>query len=108
MAMERKQFAEAKRAQGMEKSEEIKALADQRVTVIRAEAIKKAATLRAQGDKEAAEIYAKAYGLNPQFYSFYRSLEAYKSSFNQKNDILLLKPDSQFFNYFHGMQSQKR
>ena len=106
MATERKQFAEAKRAEGMEKSEEIKALADQKVTVIKAEAIKQAAILRAQGDGQAAETYAKAYGLDPQFYAFYRSMKAYETSFSQKNDILLLKPEGQFFNYFHNAQNQ--
>lgn len=106
MAMERKQFAEAKRAGGIEKSEEIKALADQKVTVIKAEAVKQAAIQRALGDGEAADTYAKAYGLNPQFYAFYRSLEAYEKSFSQKSDVLLLKPEGQFFNYFHNAQSQ--
>ena len=106
MATERKQFAEAKRAEGMEKSEEIKALADQKVTVIKAEAIKQGAILRAQGDGQAAETYAKAYGADPQFYAFYRSMKAYETSFNQKNDILLLKPEGQFFNYFHNSQNQ--
>ena len=59
MATERKQFAEAKRAEGIEKSEEIKALADQKVTVIKAQALMQAASIRAKGDQEAAEIYAK-------------------------------------------------
>lgn len=104
MATERKQFAEAKRAEGVEKSEEIKALADQKVTVIQAEAVNQAAGLRAQGDKEAAEIYSKAYSTDPKFYSFYRSLEAYQKSFSQKSDVLVLKPEGQFFNYFHNSQ----
>ena len=104
MEAERKQFAEAKRAEGMEKSEEVKALADQKVTVIKAEALRKAATIRAKGDQAAAEIYAKAYGTDPKFYAFYRSLEAYENSFNRKNDILILKPEGQFFNYFHHAQ----
>ncbi len=103
MAMERKQFAEAKRAEGMEKSEEIKALADQKVTVIKAQALMQGATLRAKGDQEAAEIFAKTYSKDPKFYAFYRSLEAYETSFNQKNDILVLKPEGQFFKYFHGI-----
>ncbi|MCW5583324.1 MAG: protease modulator HflC [Gammaproteobacteria bacterium] len=102
MEAERKQFAEAKRAEGMEKSEEIKALADQRVTVIKAEAITKAASVRATGDQEAAEIYAKTYGADPKFYSFFRSLEAYENSFNSKRDILILRPEGKFFAYFHG------
>ena len=57
--------------------------------------------MRAQGAQEAAQIYAKAYSGNPQFYAFYRSLEAYRKSFAGKNDVLLLKPEGQFFNYFH-------
>ena len=104
MATERKQFAEAKRAEGIEKSEEIKALADQKVTVIKAQALMQGASIRAKGDQEAAEIYAQAYGTNPDFYAFYRSLEAYQNSFNRKNDILVLKPEGQFFNYFNSAQ----
>jgi modulator of FtsH protease HflC len=108
MATERKQFAEGKRAEGLERSEEIKALADQKVTVIKAEAIKQAATIRAQGDEEAATIYATSYGTNPQFYAYYRSLEAYENSFNQKSDMLLLKPEGQFFTYFHGAKNAEK
>lgn len=102
MATERKQFAEAKRAEGLEKSEEIKALADQKVTVIRATALMQGAAIRAKGDAEAADIFSKAYNADPKFYAFYRSLEAYEKSFSKKTDILLLKPEGQFFNYFHG------
>lgn len=102
MATERKQFAEAKRAEGVEKSEEIKALADQRVTVIKAEAQTEAAAIRAKGDYDAAQIYSQAYSSNPAFYSFYRSLLAYEKSFAHKSDVLILKPEGQFFNYFHG------
>lgn len=104
MATERKQFAEAKRAEGIEKSEEVKALADQKVTVIKAQALMQGAALRAQGDKEAADIYSKAYSTDPRFYAFYRSLEAYENSFNHKSDVLVLKPEGQFFSYFHGSQ----
>jgi membrane protease subunit HflC len=103
MATERKQFAEAKRAEGLEKSEEIKALADQKATVIKAEALLRGATARAQGDQQAALVFAKAFSADPKFYSFYRSLEAYTQSFHNKTDFLILKPDGQFFNYFHGM-----
>jgi modulator of FtsH protease HflC len=106
MEAERKQFAEAKRAGGMQQSEQIKALADQKATVIKAEALMQAATVRAKGDQAAAEIYAKAYGADPKFYSFYRSLEAYRNSFNQKQDILVIKPEGQFFNYFHRAQEK--
>lgn len=103
MATERKQFAEAKRAEGVEKSEEIKALADQKVTVIKAQAKMQGAEIRAKGDTDAAQIYTQAYSSNPQFYSFYRSLEAYQNSFAHKSDILVLRPEGQFFNYFQGI-----
>jgi membrane protease subunit HflC len=102
MATERNQFAEAKRAEGLEKSEEIKALADQKATVIKAQAHMQAATIRAQGDLQAAQIFAKAYSADPAFYAFYRSLQAYTRSFNKKSDVLVLKPEGQFFNYFHN------
>ncbi len=105
MATERKQFAEAKRAEGVEKSEEIKALADQKVTVIKAQALMQAAAIRAKGDYEAAEIYSKVFSADPKFYAFYRSLEAYQASFANKRDILVLKPEGQFFNYFHSAQN---
>ncbi len=102
METERKQFAEAKRAEGLEKSEEIKALADQKVTVIKAQALMQAASVRAKGDFDAAQIYAQAYSSNPSFYAFYRSLQAYENSFAKRTDILVLKPEGQFFNYFHN------
>lgn len=105
MATERKQFAEAKRAEGIEKSEEIKALADQKATVIKAEALKQGASIRAKGNQEAAELYAKTYNADPKFYTFYRSLEAYENSFRDKRDILVLKPEGQFFKYFRGSQN---
>ena len=105
METERKQFAEAKRAEGVEKSEEIKALADQQVTVIKARALMQGAAVRAKGDSDAAQIYSAAYSANPNFYSFYRSLEAYQNSFAHKTDMLVLKPEGRFFNYFHGGQS---
>lgn len=105
METERKQFAEAKRAEGQERSEEIKAIADQKVTVIKAQALLTAASMRAKGDQEAAQVYATAYSADPSFYSFYRSLEAYSKSFRNKNDILVLRPEGQFFNYFHSMNA---
>ncbi len=108
MATERRQFAEAKRAEGIEKAEEIKSLADQQVTVIKAKALAEGAMRRAQGDQEAAMIYAKSYRTNRDFYAFYRSLLAYQHSFADKKDILLLKPDGQFFNYFHGVEPRTR
>jgi membrane protease subunit HflC len=105
MAMERKQFAEAKRAEGLEKSEEIKALADQKATVIKAEAVLRGATARARGDQQAALISAKAFGADTKFYAFYRSMEAYKNSFNKQRDFMVIKPDGQYFNFFHNMNA---
>jgi len=107
MATERKQFAEAKRAEGLEKAEEVKAFADQKATIIKAEALMQGAAIRAKGDQEAAEIFAKAYSIDPKFYAFYRSLEAYLHGFNQKNDVLVLKPEGQFFKYFHNLDYDK-
>ncbi len=108
MATERKQFAEAKRASGLERSEEIKALADKEVTVIKAKALAEAANIRAKGSQAAATIYAKAYSKDPNFYSFYRSLEAYRNSFNNKNDVFVLKPEGQFFSFFRGNSTQNK
>jgi membrane protease subunit HflC len=78
----------------------IRADADRQRTVISAEAYKDAQEMRGFGDAGAAEIYAKAYNSDPEFYDFYRSLDAYKSAFNSKNDVLLLNPDTEFFKYF--------
>jgi membrane protease subunit HflC len=105
MATERKQFAEAKRAEGIEKSEEVKALADQKATVIKAQSVMQAAIIRAKGDQQAADIFAKAYSVDTSFYAFYRSMEAYKKMLNNKNDMMVIKPDGQFFNYFHNMNA---
>ncbi|HKJ09354.1 MAG TPA: protease modulator HflC, partial [Gammaproteobacteria bacterium] len=69
--------------------------------VILAEAYRDAEAIRGEGDARAAEIYAKAYKKNPQFYSFYRSLQAYRKTFNSKNDLLVLEPDTEFFNFFN-------
>lgn len=102
MATERQQFAESKRAQGLEKFEEIRALADQKVAVIKAQALADGALLRAEGDQLASAIYAAAYSGDPVFYNFYRSLEAYRNGFANKEDILILKPEGQFFKYFYG------
>jgi membrane protease subunit HflC len=101
MRTERKRVASEHRARGQSRSEAIKANADARVTVILAQANKQALQLRGQGDADAAKIYAQAYGAEPEFYRFYRSLEAYKKTFRDKSDMLVIKPDSEFFQYFH-------
>lgn len=100
MEAERERVAKDLRSQGSEASERIKADADRQRTVIIANAYKTAEVLRGEGDAKASEIYAKAYGANPEFYSFYRSLNAYKESFKDKSDVMLIDPKADFFKYF--------
>jgi len=100
MRSERSRVAREFRARGDKESMTIRADADRQRTVISAEAYKDAQEMRGSGDAGAAEIYAKAYNSDPEFYDFYRSLDAYKSAFNSKNDVLLLNPDTEFFKYF--------
>ena len=106
MSAERTRVAKDFRARGGEASERIKANADREREVILANAFRDAETIRGEGDAMATEIYASAYGKNPEFYSFYRSLNAYQNSFNSSSDILLLQPDSDFFKYFRGQQGR--
>ena len=100
MRSERSRVAREFRARGDKVSMTIRADADRQRTVISAEGYKDGQEMRGFGDAGAAEIYAEAYNRNPEFYDFYRSLDAYKSSFNSKNDVLLLNPDTEFFKYF--------
>lgn len=100
MRAERDRVAKDFRAQGKEAAERIRAEADKKRTVILAEAYRDAEKIRGEGDARAAELYAQAYNLNSEFYSFYRSLEAYRNSFNSKEDIILLDGNSEFFRYF--------
>jgi membrane protease subunit HflC len=106
MRAERTRVAKDLRARGGEAAERIKANADREREVILAEAYKDAETIRGEGDAQATEIYASAYGKNPEFFSFYRSLNAYQNSFQGNTDILLLRPDSEFFKYFQGQQGR--
>ncbi|WP_105102799.1 protease modulator HflC [Microbulbifer pacificus] len=87
------------RAKGQEASERIRANADRQKVVIESEAYRQAEELRGAGDAEAARIYADAYSKNPEFYRFSRSLTAYRESFKDKGDMLLVEPDSAFFRY---------
>ena len=100
MRSERQRVAAEHRAEGNSKGETIKAKADAKVTVILAAAEQAAKQTRGEGDAIASGIYAQSYNKNPEFYRFLRSLEAYKATFKDKNDILILQPDSEFFNYF--------
>lgn len=101
MAAERTQFANNKRAEGLKVSESIRAAADQKVVVIKAQALQEAAALKAQGEEKAAKLYADTYGKDIKFYNFYRSLLAYRAAFKSTDDILVLTPQGQFFDYFH-------
>ena len=104
MEAERARVAADFRARGKEAGERIRANADRERTVILANAYRQSQILRGEGDAKAAEIYAKAYDKDPSFYAFYRSLEAYRQSFGGKNDVLVLKPGSQFFRFFNNAQ----
>lgn len=99
MRAERLEVAKAHRSEGREKAEIIRADIDAKITVMLAEAERESQTLRGQGDAEAARVYADAFNKNPEFFSFVRSLEAYKNSFSNKQDILVIEPNSDFFKY---------
>ena len=99
MEAERKRVANELRSTGAAESEKIRADADRQREVILAEAYREAERIKGEGDARATAIYARAYEPNPDFYAFYRSLEAYKSSFKNKNDLLVLDPSSEFFRY---------
>ena len=100
MQAERKQAATQLRSTGAAESEKIRADADRQRDVIVAEAYREAQRIKGEGDAKATAIYAGAYQANPEFYTFYRSLEAYKQSFKSKNDVVVLDPSSEFFKYF--------
>lgn len=105
MRTKREEVATDHRGAGRAQAEAIRATADAQATVKVAEAKTQAAKLRAEGIAEAAKIYSQAYSQDPEFYAFYRSLQAYKNSFNSKNDFLLLTPESDFFRYFTAAPS---
>lgn len=100
MVAERTRVAKEFRSKGAEAAERIRADADRQRTVLLAEAYREAQTTRGDGDAQAAAIYSKAYNKDPEFYAFYRSLDAYRSSFASEGDLLVLQPDSEFFKYF--------
>ncbi len=100
MQAERSRVAKEFRSRGFEESEKIRANADRQRQVLIAEAYREAEQIRGEGDAKAAEIYANAYGKNQEFYAFTRSLKAYQEAFQGGSDVLLLEPDSEFFDYF--------
>jgi membrane protease subunit HflC len=99
MEAERKRVANELRSTGAAESEKIRADADRQREVILAEAYRKAQEVKGEGDAKASAIYAAAFQPNPEFYSFYRSMEAYKQSFKNKGDMMVLEPNSEFFKY---------
>lgn len=101
MNTEREREAREHRSRGQELAEGIRASADREKIVIESEAYRDAERIRGDGDAKAAAIYAEAYEKNPEFYAFWRSLKAYEQTFASKSDVLLLKPDSEFFRYLN-------
>lgn len=102
MRAERERKANSFRADGEKDSIGMRADADRQRVVIISTAQKEAERIRGEGDAKALEIYAAAYGKSPQFYEFYKSLEAYKNSFKDKEDVLILRPEGDFFKYFNN------
>jgi modulator of FtsH protease HflC len=100
MRAERERIAREHRAQGEENAKGIRAVAERERTVILAEAQRDAETTRGEGDARATDIYAQAFGQDPGFYEFYRSMNAYREALDGKQNILLLQPDSEFFRFF--------
>jgi modulator of FtsH protease HflC len=100
MESERKRVANELRSTGGAESEKIRADADRQREVIIAEAYRDAQRVKGEGDAKATAIYAQAFGQNPEFYSFYRSLDAYRQSFHNRTDLLVIEPNSEFFKYF--------
>ena len=102
MKSERVRVANELRSTGSADSEKIRADADKQRTVILAEAYREAEKIRGEGDAKASQVYAEAFGRNPEFYKFYRSLEAYRATFKDKGDVMVVDPSSEFFKYFKG------
>ena len=107
MREERKRVAAERRAQGREVAETRKATADKERTIILADAFRDGQILRGAGDARAAEIYANAYTRNPEFYAFYRSIEAYRNSMGKSGDILVLDPNNEFFRYLNQSSGKR-
>jgi len=102
MDAERKSVAADSRSQGFSLAEKIRAEADRTRQIIIAEAYRDAQRVKGEGDAKAAAIYARAFNENPEFYSFYRSLDAYRATFKNKSDVIVLDPNSEFFKYFRN------
>lgn len=111
MQSERRTVASQLRSEGGADAERIRADADRQREITLAEAYRQAQVIKGEGDAKAAAIYADAFGKNPEFYAFWRSMEAYKQTLHSKNDVLVLDPSSEFFRYFKqpqgGVKSSK-
>ena len=108
MQSERKRVANERRATGAAESEKIRADADKQREVILAEAYRDAQQFKGEGDAKSSAIYAEAFGQNPEFAMFYRSLEAYRNSFRSRSDIMVLDPAADFFKYFKGAGAPRK
>ncbi len=106
MRAERQRVATELRSEGQAVAEEIRAGADREVTIIRADANKQSQIIRGEGDARAAEIYANAFNQDPEFYAFYRSIEAYRNSVGKSGDLIVLDPDNEFFRYLNQSRPQ--
>ncbi len=103
MEAERKRVANELRSEGSAEAEKIRADADKQREVIVAEAYREAQKMKGEGDAKAAATYAQAFNQNPEFYAFYRSLEAYRNSFKSKSDVIVVEPNSDFFKYMKSI-----
>lgn len=107
MRAERAAAAREYRSEGKEQGEIIRANIDARVEIMLADAERNARQLRGEGDAQAAQIYAQTFNKNPEFYSFLRSMDAYRNAFNNKQDVLIVEPDSDFFRYLNASSGSK-
>lgn len=104
MREERARIAAERRAEGMEISEQKKSTADKERTIILADANKDSQIIRGEGDASAADIYATAYNQDPEFYAFYRSIDAYRNSLGRSGDLMVIDPNNEFFRYLNKSQ----
>ena len=107
LRQERARVASELRAEGAENAEQIRADADRQRTIILAEAYRDAEKVRGEGDAQAADIYASAFEQNPEFFSFYRSMQAYRRSVGREQDLLVLDADSDFLRYLNESRPQR-
>jgi len=107
MESERKRVANEQRSNGAADAEKIRADAERQRVVLLAEAYRDAQRIKGEGDAKASAIYAQAFGSNPDFYAFYRSLEAYKQSFRNRSDVMMVDPSSEFFKYMKGQSGAR-